>query len=143
MLDTYRGLIDELLATPSEIRELLAPLSDDARSPEVQRMIAQLRDRDRAVLARAQAIVKQEHPYLTLLEVPEQASDEPLSSLLESMETARGDLISLLMNLSLRDWERVAMHERDGEVTLSDEIEGHVEFDEAQRERLRQLVAAT
>jgi hypothetical protein len=142
MLDAYRGLIDELLATPSEIREVLAAGQGDENSPRIRRLIAELRDRDRIVLGRVQTITKQANPYLTELAVPEPATNEPLDTLLESMETSRGNLVSLLMNLSLRDWERVAVHEREGEVTLADEIEDHVEFDEAQRDRLRQLVSA-
>ena len=46
------------------------------------------------------------------------------------MEQARGDLVSLLINLSLKDWARPAIDETEGEETLADEIERHVEFDE-------------
>jgi hypothetical protein len=53
------------------------------------------------------------------------------------MEAARGDLVSLLINLSLKDWERSAIHPDRGEIVLADEIEAHVEFDEAQRIAIR------
>ena len=45
------------------------------------------------------------------------------------------------MNLSLKDWERRAIHETEGEITLADEIEYHVEFDEEQRRRLQELMS--
>jgi hypothetical protein len=57
------------------------------------------------------------------------------------MEQARGDLVSLLINLSLKDWARTAIDETEGEETLADEIERHVEFDETQRARFRDIVS--
>ncbi len=139
MLDAYRDLIDELLGTPSQIREMVEVANDGSTSPETKRLIAEIRDRDRAVLARAQIMTRQEHPYLQTLHLEVATDDVDLASLLEEMETARGDLVSLLINLSLKDWERPAIHETDGEITLADEIEQHVEWDEAQRQRLRKL----
>jgi hypothetical protein len=35
------------------------------------------------------------------------------------------------MNLTLKDWERVATDDVDGETSLAEEVERHVEFDEA------------
>ena len=142
MLDAYRDLIDELLGTPTDIRTLLDAAGDAKSSGETRRLIAGLRDRDRAVLERVQAINRQQTPYLRALDIPPAASDEELSVLLEEMETARGDLVSLLMNLTLKDWARDAIHETGGEITLADEVEEHVEFDEAQRLRLRELLTA-
>ena len=40
------------------------------------------------------------------------------------------------MNLTLKDWERTATDDVEGEVSLADEVERHVEFDEAIRARL-------
>ena len=143
MLDAYRDLIDELLGTPSEIRSLV-DAADAARvTPEVRRSLAELRDRDRAVLERAQTMTRQEHAYLRPLRLDAPAADEDLAHLLQEMETARGDLVSLLINLSLKDWERTAIHETEGEVTLADEIEQHVEFDESHRRRFRELMAGS
>jgi len=47
-----------------------------------------------------------------------------------------------LMNLTLRDWERTAIDETDGQVTLADEVERHVEFDEDHLARIRAAFAA-
>lgn len=143
MLDAYRDLIDELLSTPSEIRDWIASSSQTEISPDVAALIAEIRDRDRIVLERAQTMTRQRDPYLTELQVATAPPVEESTLLLAEMETARGDLVSLLINLSLKDWERVAIHETKGEVSLSDEIEEHVEFDESQRRRLRELIAAT
>lgn len=139
MLDAYRDLIDELLDTPNVVRGAVEARGEYDASPEAKILIAEMRDRDRAVLSRVQSVTRQDMPYLRTLQLEEPSTDEAMSQLLEAMETARGDLVSLLINLSLKDWERRAIHETDGEITLADEVEQHVEFDEDLRRRLREL----
>jgi hypothetical protein len=134
MLDAYRDLIDELLSTPTEIRGLLEHSGDP--SPETLRLIADLRDRDLAILGRAQRIMREDTPYLEAERDPTHESQDA-TAILSNMESARGDLVSLLINLSLKDWERNAMHPTRGEIVLADEVEEHVEFDEAQRIAIR------
>lgn len=141
MLDAYRDLIDELLETPNAIRGTIDAQGEGDVPEEARLLIAGLRDRDRAVLSRLQTMTRQETPYLQALRLDEPEVDEALPDLLEKMETARGDLVSLLMNLSLKDWERRAIHETEGEISLADEVEHHVEFDEDQRRRLQELMA--
>lgn len=138
MLDAYRDLIDELLSTPTEIRGLLQQHRDP--SPETVRLLVQLRDHDLAILARAQRMTREDTPYLAAdQDVPYEARDA--ADILAEMEAARGDLVSLLINLSLKDWERGALHPVRGEIVLADEIEAHVEFDEAQRIAIRDSLA--
>ena len=141
MLDAYRDLIDDLLNTPSDIRSLLDVSGGSNTSHEAMRLVAELRNRDRAILERVQAITREETPYLPAMRPSASADDEDLSALLEEMEVARGDLVSLLINLSLKDWTRAAIDETEGEITLADEIERHVEFDERQRRQLRESVS--
>jgi hypothetical protein len=62
-------------------------------------------------------------------------------ALISSLDTARGDLVSLLMNLTLKDWERTGTHEIRGEVTVADEVEDHVEFDESHIAGIRAAVS--
>src|ERR687897_515110 len=141
MLDAYRDLIDDLLSTPTEIRELVDASGGSSTSPEAKRLVAELRNRDRAILERVQVITREETPYLPPLRPGASMPDEDLSALLEEMEIARGDLVSLLINLSLKDWTRAAIDETGSEITLADEIERHVEFDERQRRQLRESVS--
>ena len=143
MLDAYRDLIDDLLNTPSEIRALVEASGGPSTSPEVKRLIAEIRSRDRAILERVQAITREETPYLPALRPGASAVDEDLPALLDEMDIARGDLVSLLINLSLKDWARGAIDETEGEITLVDEIEHHVEFDERQRLQLRESVSGS
>jgi len=143
MLDAYRDLIDDLLNTPSEIRALVDASGGSSTSPEAKRLVAEIRNRDRAILERVQVITREETPYLPALRPTAAADDEDLTALLEEMEVARGDLVSLLINLSLKDWTRVAIDETEGEIALADEVERHVEFDERQRRQLREIVSGS
>lgn len=146
MLDQYQDLIDELLETPKALRELLASRSPGAVPPEALRRIAALRDRDQIVLDRLQRLIRATSPHLRALPAPDQlesAGTTPpsdVTALLDSLDAARGELVSALMNLTLKDWERTATHDDGGIVTLADEVERHVEFDEEQLARVRALL---
>lgn len=143
MLDAYRDLIDDLLSTPSDIRGLVAASGESGASPEAKRLVAEIRDRDRAILKRVQIITREDNPYLPALHISASADDEDFSALLDDMEVARGDLVSLLINLSLKDWARAAIDEAEGEITLADEVEQHVEFDENHRRALRESMSGS
>jgi hypothetical protein len=146
MLDDYQDLIDELLGTPKIFRDLLAAVGETV-PPEALALIADLRDRDRIVLDRLQRLTRETSPHLRALPdtgdraggstAPPGAAGE----LLDSFDTARGDLVSLLMNLTIKDWGRSATHDTAGIVSLADEVERHVEFDEEHVERVRETVS--
>jgi hypothetical protein len=133
MLDNYQDLIEELLGTPKVVRELLA----NGASSEALTLVLELRDRDVAVLDRLQRMTRQQNAYLrSLPSIDELAAEraapaEDAGEALSSLDRARGELVSLLMNLTLKDWERVGTHEIRGEITVAEEVEEHVEFDEA------------
>ena len=95
MLDAYRDLIDDLLSTPTEIRALVETPGGSGTSPEAKRLVAEFRNRDRAILERVQTMTREETPYLPALRLSPPGDDEDLSVLLDEMEVARGDLVSL------------------------------------------------
>lgn len=136
MLDAYRDLIDELLGAPSDLRGLLEDAGGTLPA-DAAVLVAEMRDRDAAVTARLNAILKEREPRLTALVLPPADVPAETGELLAGMDAARGDLVSLLMNLTLKDWERTATHDVDGEITLADEVERHVEFDEDHLRRIR------
>jgi hypothetical protein len=140
MLDAYRDLIDELLGAPSLVRMLVTERGDPL-PPDASRLVAEMRDRDIAVTRRLNAILHDPEARLGVLESPTPEVPGAIDELMEGTETARGDLVSLLMNLTLKDWERRATHDIDGEVTLADEVERHVEFDEDHLRRIRAALA--
>ena len=144
MLDSYRDLIDELLGTPQALRDLLAAHGDTGAPPAVLAHIAELRDRDLLVLERLQTILREPNAHLRPLPEPNDdpsAGNEEAETLLASFDSARSELVSLLINLTLKDWERTAAHETEGEIALAEEVERHVEFDEAHRARITAAMA--
>lgn len=139
MLDNYQDLIDELLGAPKLLRQIIAAHGGDA-PPEVLALIVQLTQRDETVLARLNEMRRATSPHVRALpsldELPAPASDLALDAAIAAFDTNRGELVSLLMNLTLKDWERRATHENGGEVSIADEVESHVEFDEDARAKI-------
>ncbi|MDQ3692561.1 MAG: DinB family protein [Chloroflexota bacterium] len=140
MLDNYRDLIDELLETPSELRRLVEARTEPPTAEAVQ-LLDELRSRDQRILGQLQAMTRAREPYLRTPSDPAPAPVADVPALLNEFDTARGELVSLLMNLTLRDWERTAIHETEGEVRLVELVETHVDFDEGHVRKLRQGLA--
>ena len=140
MLDAYRDLIEELTGTPPALRRAL-DARGSAAPPEAAALIDELRERDQAVHDRLQTMLHQRDPVLKPIPAP--TADEPDSeAALAAFNAIRGELVSLLMNLTLRDWERTAIGETGDEVVLADEVERHVEFDEDHRARITRALSA-
>ncbi len=145
MLESYRDLIDGLLETPTRMRELLGePVPDDVPA-ETVKVLQEMRAREAATLRRAQSVMRKENSTLRAIEdEPEMAAlraetdvtDSP-EALLAAFNHYRSEVISLLVNLTLRDWERPVNHAVLGETVLSEEIEDHLTWDEALPDRVR------
>lgn len=137
VLDAFRELIDELLDAPRHLRDLnVAETNDDEARGLVAAMIA----RDAAVLERVQSMIRQTTPLLRAVsESP--GADCSSADLMDQFDSGRGELVSLLMNLTLKDWERTAIDETGSEITVADEVETHVEFDERSQAQLAALLA--
>ncbi len=163
MLESYRDLIDGLLATPSALRSLLGePVPGDV-PPAVLEILREIEARERAALRRARSVMRKDSVSLRAIEhEPElealssgsgsgsgNASGEPSAeatpgeaeALLMSFNDNRTELISLLVNLTLRDWERPVNHEVLGETVLSEEIEDHLTWDETIIDRLQAVAS--
>lgn len=141
MLDAYRDLIDGLTEESTTLRELLGtPVSPDI-SQDAVTLLKDMRGRESAMLARSQKIMRGENVNLRAIEnepaVKEaQASDAAPEDLVSGVVHDRGELVSLLMNLTLKDWERRVPHYVRGETTLSDEVEDHLTWEEEALARL-------
>ncbi len=139
MLDNYQYLIDELLGAPNLVRQTIAAHGGEAPA-EVLGLIAMLSERDGVMLERLTRVKREQ--YASLRALPDLTTagaietDQPLDDLMRAFDTNRGELVSLLMNLTLKDWEKTAAHETDGETTIADEVELHVDLDEAFRARI-------
>lgn len=142
MLDSYRDLIDGLLNTPKTLRASLGqPVPEDVPA-ETAAMLEELRVREAVNLRRMQSAMRQEPVMLLAMEdEPEVAAlgTSPSASpedALASFSHDRSELISILVNLTLKDWEREINHDRSGDTTIADEIEDHLTWDEEMAERL-------
>ncbi len=141
MLDDYQDLIDELLGTPALVRTLFLN-TESGPSEKAVIAVSALHERDKTVLERLQRLQRESSPpwFKTLPGLDDALKSAPvpddLDAFLNEFDTARGDLVSLLMNLTLKDWERIATDDVDGEISLAEEVERHVEFDEAIRARI-------
>ena len=141
MLDDYQDLIDELLSTPALVRTLFAN-AEGGPSPKTVAIVSALHERDTIVLDRLQRVMHETAAVyfrpLPPLDAAIAAAPVPtdLDALLAEFDTVRGGLVSLLINLSIKDWGRTATDDVEGEISVADEVERHVEFDEAIRARL-------
>lgn len=139
MLDSYRDLIEDLVATPTRLREMLNGADP---SPEATAVLVDLRDREAAVHERVQIMLRQRDPVLKPLPAEtDQQNVDTADEALSGFESSRGELVSLLMNLTLRDWERTAIDETGHTVTIAEEVESHIEFEEAVIARLESALA--
>ncbi len=138
MLDNYRDLIDGLLETPTTVRAALGDPVPETLDPETASLLLELRVRESVNLRSIQSIMRHEPVLLLVMEdEPDMRALRPATgdptpeADLASFSHDRSELISLLVNLTLRDWERGVNHDRTGETTLADEVEDHLTWDEA------------
>lgn len=141
MLDDFQDLIEELLGTPSLVRIALAGEPGDT----AVRLVAALTKRDLTETERFHRYLRQTEPHMrglpdaaAVIANPPETAATPQDAM-ASFDSARGDLVSLLMNMTLRDWERTATHDEGGFVSMAEEVERHVEFDEAMRAAITAL----
>jgi hypothetical protein len=147
MLDSYQDLIDGLTETPTMLRDMLgAPVPDDV-SPEVRALLAELCSREKVEVRRVQAVMRERQarlrpigyePEMRAFDAVEGSPEE----LLSRFNHDRSELVSLLVNLTLSDWDRAVDHEELGEITIADEIDDHLTWDEGMIEKFETAVEA-
>lgn len=145
MLDRYRDLTDGLLESPTLVREAIA---DTPASSEVLAVLRELRLREGVELARVQKVMRERTARLGSLETEVRqalntaAAADDAETLIRDFGHDRGELVSLLINLTLIDWDRPVDDPERGEITLADEIEHHLDWDESMLERLQAAARA-
>lgn len=135
MLDAYRDLIEGLTEESTTLREMLGDPAPADLPADVVTLLKEVRAREAAMLRRAQKIMRGENVNLRAIEnEPDVMNFAALEGtpddLLQGLLTDRGELVSLLINLTLKDWERKVPHWVEGETTLSDEVEIHLTWEE-------------
>jgi hypothetical protein len=135
VLDAFRELIDELLSAPAALRDAGLATTDDQ---DALVALALISDRDAALLDRIQKTIRTNSPVLKAppaIPSPESIAGSA-AELMARFETGRGELVSLLMNLTLKDWERTAIDWNGEEISVADDVEQHVEYDEQVQDEL-------
>lgn len=145
MLDAYRDLLDALTEEATTLRQLLGEPVPDDLDPNALALLQRVRGREAAVLRRSQSVMRKENINLRAIENEPEVVDaadrnESPEELTEGLILDRGELVSLLMNLTLKDWERKVPHFTHGETTLSDEIEDHLTWEEESLDRFREIL---
>ena len=146
MLDSFQDLIDGLTQTPSSLRDLLGnPVPDDIPD-EVKAKLAELCTREKVEVRRVQSVMREPKARLRPIEYePEMTNlDDAVrtpETMLTEFNSERSELISLLVNLTLRDWDQKVDHDEKGEITLADEIENHLVWDEDMLEGFERTMA--
>lgn len=135
MLDAYRDLIDGLTEESNTLRQLLGNPAPDDLDPNLVTLLKEVRAREAVMLSRSQKIMRGENVNLRAIEnEPSVRNAADLEGTPEEILTGlihdRGELVSLLINLTLKDWERTVPHWVLGETTLSDEVEEHLTWEE-------------
>jgi hypothetical protein len=148
MLDAYRDLIDGLTEESTTLREMLGTPVPDDLSPGLVDALREIRGREAAMLRRSQSVMRGENINLRDIQNEPEVRDAANltgtpEELMDGFIHDRGELVSLLINLTLKDWERKVPHYTMGETTLSDEIETHLTWEEESLERVESLLAAS
>lgn len=146
MLDAYRDLIDGLTEESTTLRDLLGDPAPDDLNASALAQLRTMRGREQAMLSRAQAIMRGDNVMLRSIDrEPAVLAANTDTTSPEAAAAAfiqdRGELVSLLMNLTIKDWERKVNHMATGETTMSEEIEDHLAWEEDAFATLARLVA--
>lgn len=145
MTDAYGEMLDDLSHTTTRIQELSEQYGDNppvgsADDWGAARILRHMTEVEKLYRGRMQRMLTQETPYLKSVDL----AADPGEGLefrpeLEAFAIERGETISLLMNLALKDWERTGIHDELGELSVEDITERLIDHDNA---HLTQLAAA-
>ncbi len=139
MLDSYQDLIDGLTQTPTALRALLGNPVPDTVGEDARALLAELCAREKVEVRRIQTVMRDRRARLRSIqyepELEQPGADLAPEAMLTDFNHERSELVSLLVNLTLRDWDQKVDHDEKGEITLADEIDDHLTWDEEMQER--------
>ncbi|HLI50552.1 MAG TPA: DinB family protein, partial [Thermomicrobiaceae bacterium] len=141
---------DNLSNTPAQLQSLLDGYQAPAESGDdwgPREIVAHLVDIEVLYRGRINDVLGHPGAYLKVIDENKLARDHDYGSsdLQQSLGTfaeERGETISLLMNLALRDWDKTGIHEERGEVSVEELAESLVNHDAEHLETIRALTSA-
>jgi uncharacterized damage-inducible protein DinB len=144
VLDTYRELVDLLVATPNALKDAAARAGDPPEGEwSAAQTLAHMAACEQMWLDRLNLVMHQRDPLIkppgaAFVEFQERLMAGDVESNLNEFNTRRGEVISLMMGLSLNDWSRSGVHETRGVQTVEDIVEHVIDHD---NEHLKQMQA--
>jgi hypothetical protein len=145
MTDAIGEMLDDLSHATTRIQEMSEQYGDNppagsANDWGAARILRHMSEVEKLYRGRMQLILTRETPYLKAANL----AADPGEALefrpeLEAFAIERGETISLLMNLALKDWERTGIHDEHGELSVEDIAERLIDHDNA---HLAQLASA-
>jgi len=141
-LDNYRELIDELAGFSVELREAVANANEPPEGEwDAAHIVAHIATGDEFWLARLRLLMAQREPFLPQFgaaadERTAELLNNPIEENLNHFSEVRGQIVSMLMSMTLGDWDRAGTHELHGERTITDTVEAISDHD---AEHLAQL----
>jgi hypothetical protein len=150
VLDSYRDGLDDLTGTPVALRRS----AEAAGAPEpgewtAEQIVGHMAVVEQLWFDRLTTLVRSTNPTLTT-ELSEagkainaKVDGADLETCLQAFNTGRGEVISLLMGLSLRDWERSGTHPTRGELSIADVVDDIATHDQDHLQQLQKMAAAS
>jgi uncharacterized damage-inducible protein DinB len=136
MLDSYRELLDLVVQAPAQLK---AAAETAGEPPEGEwsaaQVLAHMAGAEQLWLERLNQLLREREPRIRpsgsskAAEVQQQLMDGTVGANLDAFNATRGEIVSLLMGLSLRDWERTGIHDTRGEITIADVAETIIDHD--------------
>ena len=142
MTDAIGEMLDDLSHTTTRIQELSEQYGDNPPGGSADdwgaaRILRHMSEVEKLLRGRMQLALTQETPYFKPGKLPADPGEGlEFRPELEAFAIERGETISLLMNLALKDWERTGIHDQRGELSVEDIAEQLIEHDNAHLEQM-------
>ena len=145
MLDSYRELLDIVVQGPTQLKSAAETAGEPPEGEwSAAQVLAHMAATEHLWLERLNLLLRENEPRIRptgsgkSADVEEQLMGGSVDDNLDAFNTTRGEIVSLLMGLSLRDWERSGTHDTRGEISIADVVESIVDHD---AEHIAQLQA--
>lgn len=141
----YRELLDEIASLPPRLREAAEEAGDPPEGEwGAAAILAHLAATEQFFLERINRLLTETQPHLRSFgDAADQRMDELVGNSWEEnydlFSQLRGQTVSLLLSVSLAEWERSGFHEQLGTITVADVVENIVDHDADHLAQMREL----
>lgn len=144
-LDSYRELIDELATMPLKLQAAAEaagePLAGEWGADEIFAHLAAVEEFFRA---RVSKLLAESEPALSSFGDAAQKrmaelQDRGWQENYQAFGEERGQIVSMLMSMTLHDWDRRGLHDRLGTISIEEVVESIIDHDLEHLNQLRDL----